>query len=302
MMMLENEGNSCFINAAIQLIDDLSLEVKRSRHKPKDRPTRTLLQLLKNRNETNELSDILDMYYEGVQSDADEFVKTILDLLAQDKSISISVSEVTQFLQQSLISKNRFRFVKENVLESNTIDIFIHGCKTIQECLDNSQNELDELESGDYNYTHKRITYKPTGRDLVITLKRYDYTGAKLQRKIQPDPVITFGTSRYDLKSCIIHLGRHLTSGHYTYLTFNESGEPDVYISDDKIQVYRKNEMNDYTKNGYIYLYKKVGETPISRRKKISKRKPTIVQYLLKSQKRRKRASARSYSCSIKRY
>lgn len=301
-MLLENKGNSCFINAGIQLIDDLSLDVKRSRQKPKERSTRTLLQLLRNRNENNELSEILEMYYEGVQSDADEFVKTMIDLLARENYINITVSEATQFLQQSLLASNRFRFVRENVVASNTIDIFINGCKTIQECLDNSQNELDELESGEYNYTHKRIAYKPTGRDLIITLKRYDYTGAKLQRKIQPDDLISFGTARYYLKGCIIHLGRHLSSGHYTYLTFNENGEPDVYISDDKTQLYRKNEMNDYLKNGYIYLYKKVGETPMSRRKKISKRKPTIVQYMLKSHKKRKRKAVRSHSASIKRY
>jgi len=307
MMLLENEGNSCFINSAIQMIDDLSLEMKRSRHKPKERSTRMLLQLLGNRNENDELSEILGMFYKGVQSDADEFLKCMLDLLVRESYISNTVSEVTQFLQQSIIDRNHFRLVKENVMESNTIDIFIKDCNTIQECLDKSQRDLDELESGDYNYTHKRITYKPSGQDLVITLKRYDYTGAKLQRKIIPDRMITFGTARYYLKSCIIHIGRHLSSGHYTYLTFDDDGEAETYISDDNVLVYRKNQMNDYLKNGYIYLYKKksIVEVLTSRRKKIGKRKPTIVQRLLQSSRsrsKRKRKVLRSYSGSIKRY
>jgi uncharacterized UBP type Zn finger protein len=295
-MLLENQGNSCYINAGIQLIDDLSFknEKKRSRQKPKELTTRNILQLLKNRNENDELDDVLEMYYEGVQADADEFVKTILDLLSANNSIDIQVSEVTQFLQSK--NNNRYRLVKENKLAMNTLDIFINDCKTIQDCLDKSQSEIDVLEKGNYVYTHKKLAYEPEGKDLVITLKRYDYNGAKLQRKIEPESVIKFGDARYYLKGCIIHLGRSLTSGHYTYLKFNENGEPDVYISDDKVQRYKKYDLNDYLKNGYIYLYKKVQglqQQQSSSKKKIRKRRPTVVQHLLKSTQKSKKKHSR---------
>lgn len=300
MMLLENRENWCYINASIQLLDDLSIENKRSRHKPKDRPTRILLQLLKNRNVNNELAEVLKMYYRGVQSDADEFLKTMLDLLSTDNYIDINVSEMTYFL---VSNPPRYQIVKVNKLPMNTIDIFINDCKSMQDCLDKSQDEIDELETGNYNYTHKKIAYEPTGKDLIITLKRYDYNGVKLQQKIIPDKVITFKKSTYYLKGCILHLGRDLTSGHYTYLTFDDNGEPETYISDDFVQQYKKNGLNDFLKNGYIYLYKKVGtsrEKQLSR-KKIRKRRPTVVQHLLKSQKSQKIKSKR-YSGSIKRY
>jgi uncharacterized UBP type Zn finger protein len=300
MMLLENRENWCYINASIQLLDDLNIENKRSRHKPKDRPTRMLLQLLKNRNVNNELAEVLKMYYRGVQSDADEFLKTMLDLLSTDNYIDINVSEMTYFL---VSNPPRYQIVKVNKLPMNTIDIFINDCKSMQDCLDKSQDEIDELETGNYNYTHKKIAYEPTGKDLIITLKRYDYNGVKLQQKIIPDKVITFKKSTYYLKGCILHLGRDLTSGHYTYLTFDDNGEPETYISDDTVQQYKKNGLNDFLKNGYIYLYKKVGssrEKQLSR-KKIRKRRPTVVQHLLKSQKSQKKKSKR-YSGSIKRY
>lgn len=305
MMLLENRENWCYINASIQLLDDLNIENKRSRHKPKDRPTRILLQLLKNRNVNNELAEVLKMYYRGVQSDADEFLKTMLDLLSTDNYIDINVSEMTYFL---VSNPPRYQIVKVNKLPMNTIDIFINDCKSMQDCLDKSQDEIDELETGNYNYTHKKIAYEPTGKDLIITLKRYDYNGVKLQQKIIPDKIITFKKSTYYLKGCILHLGRDLTSGHYTYLTFDDNGEPETYISDDSVQQYKKNGLNDFLKNGYIYLYKKVGtsrEKQLSR-KKIRKRRPTVVQHLLKSQKgiskSIKKSKSKRYSGSIKRY
>ena len=124
---------------------------------------------------------------------------------------------------------------------------------------------------------HQIISYT-TKKFIILAINRFFYlhgdaTGYKIFWEITPNPIIQIpnggGIEKiYKLKSCIIHVGNYLSTGHYIYLNFDKDGTAKDIIDDDKIYKYNgdvtssyngKFEPNhNYLRNGYVYLYEEI--------------------------------------------
>ena len=112
-----------------------------------------------------------------------------------------------------------------------------------------------------YALSHK-ITKFITTKYLIIYVKRFIYIDArityKIKWKIDPNIIITMnGDKLYKLKSCIIHVGSSIASGHYIYLNFDQDGNPMHIIDDYRVYKYDGDRVSDhdYKRSGYVYLY-----------------------------------------------
>lgn len=109
-----------------------------------------------------------------------------------------------------------------------------------------------------------------TKKFIILAINRFfnlygDATGYKIFWEITPNPIIRIRNEGeiekiYKLKSCIIHVGNYLSTGHYIYLNFNENGTAKDIIDDDTIYKYNGEvePIHNYLRNGYVYLYEEI--------------------------------------------
>ena len=280
IMRLRNKGNSCFANAALQLIDSLSflpnslVDSNEDTHKHKTE--KLLVDLIRERNTGNQIDKLLIQeddytrrkYYNGSQEDTGEFLMSMLDFLNK-KYINVSFKEITSF-------GNCEGFVPETAdRDLPYINLYLNNksINDLQSLLDDEQKTIPlqkptEKIHGIGGCLSKKLTYSPnpTTRNIIIQLSRFigsTENAKKNKQKITPPSILRFyNGSLFELTGCIIHIhiGQTIGNGHYTYLSFKKDGEPHQYIDDlssDYVQNYVKTKNNNYETNGYIYLYTK---------------------------------------------
>lgn len=278
IMRLRNKGNSCFANAALQLIDSLSflpnslVDSNKDTHKHKTE--KLLVDLIRERNTGNQIDKLLIQeddytkrkYYNGSQEDTGEFLMSMLYFLNK-KYINVSFKEITSF-------DNCEGFVPETAdRDLPYINLYLNNksINDLQSLLDDEQKTIPlqkptEKIHGIGGCLSKKLTYSPnpTTRNIIIQLSRFigsTENAKKNKQKITPPSILRFyNGSLFELTGCIIHIGQTIGNGHYTYLSFKKDGEPHQYIDDlssDYVQNYVKRVNNNYETNGYIYLYTK---------------------------------------------
>jgi len=121
VMELINQGHSCFINASVQLIDDMQLINEK---KISNNPTiQILLDLINNRNTNNELYNLINQedpiasrqYYIGIQEDAMEFLSKMIQFLEGD------------YIKTKFNRNNKFSECKDRIPnpDKNELDLYI---------------------------------------------------------------------------------------------------------------------------------------------------------------------------------
>jgi len=275
IMRLINKGNSCFANAALQLIDSLSFLPNTVVSSTEHKTTKILFDLLHQRNIGNQLDELLKQkddytkkkYFNNSQEDSGEFLMSMLGFLNK-KYIHVSLNEITSFDDCNGI-----------VPEPANRDLPYINLYLMNEEIDNLQNLLDdeqksitlqkltEKTNGVGGCKLKKLTYipYPTTRNIIIQLSRFGIgsivNAEKNKQIITPNPILRFDDgSKFQLTGCIIHVGKTIANGHYTYLSFKKDGEPHQYIDDlgdPYVRDYVKKAKNNYETNGYIYLYTK---------------------------------------------
>lgn len=276
IMRLLNKGTSCFVNAALQLIDSLSFLPNTVVESTEHKTAKILLDLLHQRNNRNQLDRLLKQeddytkrkYYNGSQEDSGEFLMSMLDFLNK-KYIHVSLNEITSFDEcKGIVPEPANRDLP--YINLYLMNEEIHD---LQNLLDYEQQstklqKLTEKINGVGGCKFKKLTYIPysTTRNIIIQLSRFGI-GSMIDSKknkqiITPNAILRFDNgSKFQLTGCIIHVGKNIANGHYTYLSFKKDGEPHQYIDDlggsNYVQNYVKRTKNNYETNGYIYLYTK---------------------------------------------
>ena len=274
IMRLRNKGNSCFANAALQLIDSLAFLPNTVVGSTEHKTVKILLDLLKKRNNHNQLDTLLKQkddytkrqYYNGTQEDSGEFLMGMLVFLNK-KYINVSLKEITSF-------DHCEGFAPEPVdRDLPYINLYLNNksLNDLQSLLDFEQNTIPLEKPTERIYgiggcLSKKLTYipNPTTRNIIIQLSRFGMGSIenteKNKQQISPTSILRFDNgSRFELTGCIIHVGKTIANGHYTYLSFKD-GEPHQYIDDSSsnyVKNYVKKINNNYETNGYIYLYTK---------------------------------------------
>jgi len=276
IMRFINKGNSCFANAALQLIDSLSFLPNTVVGSTEHKTAKILLDLLHQRNNYNQLDTLLKQkddytkrkYYNGSQEDSGEFLMSMLDFLNK-KYIHVSLKEITSFDEcKGIVPEPANRDLP--YINLYLMNETIHD---LQNLLDDEQKattleKLTEKTNGIGGCKFKKLTYMPysSTRNIIIQLSRFGMgsiiNAEKNKQKITPTPILKFDDGKkFQLTGCIIHVGNTIANGHYTYLSFKKNGEPHHYIDDlggsNYVQDYVKKANNNYETNGYIYLYTK---------------------------------------------
>ena len=297
IMPLTNIGNSCFINAALQLVDNLQLTNMNSNMTTRDtkllnsidiediftrkyKKIKNPLAVIKNirdfynnRNQNNELKDILKNFYRRSQEDSQEFLIVLMHLLDHHTKYK-GLQDTRLFCENNTSRFVEFPHIPNKPLQNEYETINLALIKdpsrsvTIQDCLDYYQikETLDDpITEG--NCTEKNITIVPykDSTNVIFQLKRFNNALTKDSSPIIPNPTIALFANRertasvnYQLTGCIIHTGGvTLNSGHYTYLSF-KNGLPGMYINDSRISKYNPQKDPSFHENGYVYLYTKI--------------------------------------------
>lgn len=275
IMKLINKGNSCFANAALQLIDSLFFLPNTVVGSTEHKTAKLLLDLLHDRNNHNQLDELLKQeddytkrkYYNDSQEDSGEFLMSMLNFLNK-KYIQVSLKEITSFDDcRGIVPEPANRDLP--YINLYLMNETIHD---LQNLLDDEQKTImlekhTEKTNGIGGCKLKKLTYIPNDstRNIIIQLSRFGMdsieNAEKNKQKITPTPTLRFDNgSKFQLTGCIIHVGKTIANGHNTYLSFKKDGEPHQYIDDlghNYVENYVKKAKNNYETNGYIYLYTK---------------------------------------------
>ena len=121
------------------------------------------------------------------------------------------------------------------------------GCKNIQDCYDNSDND-QKIEIIKDN--------------LLFYIHRFDEKGNKLNNKVYINKTLKIKDSEFKIDSCLYHKGDDQKEGHYMILIYDD-GKPSCIIDDLKYSKKGKEitydiNYEDIQENSYLLLYKKV--------------------------------------------
>lgn len=258
-MVFENPSVQCFINASLQLIDDLDKNFLSSCVKECKKDVMNAVKRLFQTRDAKEREFFIDKYFHDKQEDAQEFLAKVLE-------------DASPIFQGTLHKVKQITDCGSGINSVNRPPSFFLTVNNLGESLQESiHKEYIMITEVDKCFINYEIT---PSKDIIIHLSRFgfDVTGVKNQKKVVPDAVLRFGDDQFELKGCIVHHGKTIDSGHYTYITFT-NGEADEVIDDHKV----KKKSDDYIKNGYVYLYKKKG------RGKDVKSKKELIEFFEKS-------------------
>jgi len=260
-MLLNNFGNTCYINTILQLF--LNNENFMKHVKNKEYKDEYLLNLIKKIVDSSSLKNFLICLQEKLgqtmnlneQNDASEIYTKLLDLFEKEDESSVEYFTGThKKLYKCYVCKNK-REKKENftnlnlyitsttnTLQTSLVKIFEKEVLDGVECETCKCNTKTEVKN--------KIIKWP--KNLVFSINRYtpdfklnyefDYT-----RHIEL--CITGKINKYTLTGIINHIGTKDT-GHYTYIKLNN--DSCVEISDDKV----KQIVNFKSPTNYILIYK----------------------------------------------
>jgi len=118
------------------------------------------------------------------------------------------------------------------------------------------QEELNETPIKKFKETYK-ITLPILNKYLIISPNILNFKN-KIERNIKIEKTILDGT--YKLKSCIVHSGTSISSGHYVFYLFNDDNT--VHIINDVGNSITQVSNPIYISGGYIYVYEKINYIP----------------------------------------
>ena len=90
---------------------------------------------------------------------------------------------------------------------------------------------------------------------LIITLKRYTNTNDKINTPINMEHKLDFNKCKYELRGFIYHSGI-TNGGHYVY--FGKRDNIWYLFNDSQLNIINNSELNNIINYGYVYLYSKV--------------------------------------------
>lgn len=285
---LNNIGNTCFMNSALQMLVNCtvlskfilnnefkSLKLNCYKKFLADYFSNNVITPLTVKNMVSENNSLFSGFQ---QQDAHEFLISIIDIIQEEfkKEYKDSSQEILGIKNNKLVDVildtniTSIIYCEETSDKSKTkigekvLSLPIPRKKNIS--LDDCIEKFTEIEklSGDsqwlndkdnnYYDAYKRLYIKSYPKYLIIHLKRFDYTyGAnKISNPIRMNEKIILKNDTYRLRSIVFHMG-NVGGGHYINI-LNKNNK--WYVCNDS-SVSEINNVNKYLYNGYIYLYAK---------------------------------------------
>lgn len=258
-MLLNNFGNTCYINTVLQLF--LNNEFFMNFIKKKSYPDEYLLDLLKKIVDSTSLKKFLICLQEKVnninindQNDASEIYTLLLDLFEKEDAESVEFFTGThKKIYKCCVCKNK-REKKENFTNLNLY--ITPSSLTLQTSLMKifEKEVFDEVECEICKCNTKtevknKIIKWP--KNLIFSINRYN-TNFKVNCEFDYtrhiELCITGKINKYTLSGIINHIGTK-DLGHYTYVKL--SSDSCVEISDDKV----KQIINFKSPTNYLLIY-----------------------------------------------
>lgn len=263
MIGIHNIGNSCYLNAALQLLFNSTDFCK-------------MIELNKNKSSNiNLISQNIDLYKKSNNTFNPSSIKRLIDNRTDlfTGMIQSDSSEVILFLFDIINLSNNFLIeITTNIKcklsiclhETNNITKEIFLLLPVTNNLDTSYREYKIQEKLKSSYTcdncknniisRKKIITSYWPDNLLIVLKRFGNNMIKDNTLIEVPLVWRHG---YKLMGGIIHMG-NLNGGHYIYYGYDETKNIWILANDSNISTI--NDIDKYTSQSYILYYKKFKE------------------------------------------
>ena len=293
---LTNIGNSCFMNASIQLLYSIpilrwffeSIKYEDINNFTKVKYGYIETYLTRMIPITKIILQQLHKLFKEIRENIGKTlnIKSIYTILMINTIIMNDESAMGQQHDPFLIIGpiiNSFRFFNE------TLDIFISFCSK-DRSLHNNEMTLSTLSYTLQLHPQKlsyskveisvqdliNISFEPTETDtgefrtyffepqektntIIIDMMRMNADSTKMFTKVITNKYITINKTRFIRKGIIIHLGPTNNAGHYIYLSFDDNGDEEYIISDDIIKPAKESRYyNTYQENTRLYYYNRV--------------------------------------------
>ncbi len=282
---LQNLGQTCYLNATIQMMRDIrkrgltfiDYPYKFKTSKLSKKIINDFIYLVKNDiSNTEKLENVTGVFEDNKnQQDPSEFLSKIEDYLKLMKELFFTETSILNNRVSSEATNSSFLLSLEIPKSANNIgSCYKEYIKKVY------LKDYKDEETGNLGGSKKIINNFSQNKFLIIQLKRFSkIEGKKLRQQITPEEKLSFSsvdfdnrndikTVNYKLIGVIIHTGDQIKSGHYTYYSYiNEMLYNDfTKIKKDNIKSLKElldtngikslKELLDT--NGYIFLYQKV--------------------------------------------
>lgn len=285
---LHNLGNTCFMNAALQLIVNCTVLTKFVLNNEFNSPILNIYKtFLKNYmskgvispSEIKRIVSIKDNIFAGYdQQDSHEFLVSLLELLENEMkeehktnakaimSIQMDKLMVTIFdtLVSSIIYSEESKEKSKNRVGEKVLSLSIPNKNNVSlnDCLDNF-TKIEKLVGDEQWYSeklekkvdaYKKLCLKQLPKYLLIHLKRYSFFSRSNKNNSNVNIPLDLKINNYNfkLRGLIIHSGG-VNGGHYVSII----NKDDKWFLCNDSRVIEINNIEKHISSGYMYLYVK---------------------------------------------
>lgn len=281
---LVNNGNSCFINAIIQMlyripearnVDTEPLKTFFEKITAAEKASTPAVNLeLGGKSSEFECPLQMDKVKIGkprAQQDAAEFLLNSI-LSKNDKLTAFTFDLQTQSSCRD--PNGTIKHTQEAIKSSEKILSLELQNNSVQENINSFLKDEplpdDYTECKKYEGTKgfKKTSIQSSQNYFIVQLKRFGYDLEKITKDIDVNPVLTLSGRRWALQGAVLHTGG-LSSGHYRYMWKEPSGSWILFDDSTVSNLTKEERENEIKRNGYILLYRKINEIPKKTRKAV---------------------------------
>ena len=285
---LNNLGNTCYLNSALQILVNCTVlsKVILSQTFRSDKLNIYKKFLLNYRNSSDAISpneikllvgEKNNKFLNFQQHDSHEFLIHLLEIIDDEikkefgesnkKILNIKISDLLNILFDnnivSIIYSDETNEKSKSKISEKLISLPLDkNCSKISDCI-NKFEEIEILKNNNrwlsvkekkYVNAYKRLIIKKYAKYVIFHMKRfsYDISSSKNSKEIEFNEYINLNNKKYELRGIIIHMGS-TEGGHYISIVKKNKW----YLCNDS-SFSELNNINDYLNNGYIYLYSKI--------------------------------------------
>lgn len=284
---LNNIGNTCFMNSALQLLVNCTVLSKFILNNDfESKKLNCYKQFLKDYFSNKVItpnsvkllvSDQNSIFYGYEQQDAHEFLVFLIDIISDElieenkknpkNVMGIEMSNLVKVIFNTNISSiiycDETKDKSKTKAGENILSLAIGNSRTnLEECLENFQKieKLDGdqqwLNDKDNKYydAYKRLYIKSYPKYLIIHFKRFNFSrfSRKNNTEVEMSEQIKLKNDNYKLRAIVFHMG---STGGGHYISIVNKGDKWLLCNDSSVS--EVTSIGDYLNRGYIYLYAK---------------------------------------------